>query len=433
MSSIKRRVCRWGFGAVISLGTIFLFGGTALAKEQLPVGTGHFSQLQAEYGTLTPNPLDQAAVEKCNSGGIQADTMCLEGTSPKIVGAVSVINGLMSGASVLGLNEACSKHKQVMDVATAAMTAFTAQCAYFKYSCESSCVSGKAQVEKNRLKLIKEKEHCLETSGLTVEGCGFDPQIANATKASAYLSKMIVNCNSYSTAITSSIVGAAALAKRYMVANQCETKTGTDCTANPNAAGCVVKLDCSKSENDTKVECICMKAPRTAGCPGASAPTTASVMGSSPGNSAAPAATPAPPTDPNFSLTQDLNGSKISGGPGSGGAGVGSPGAGGSGGGGRGADSAKSAAANGKSSLNANILSGDQGGGGGGGMRYGSGRSGQDSSAQYKAYLPGGEKDPGRNLASQPAQSEVTGAGGEDNWNKVSSRYRDNKPTLMGE
>ncbi|MEZ0392474.1 MAG: hypothetical protein ACAH59_09675, partial [Pseudobdellovibrionaceae bacterium] len=117
-----------------------------------------------------------------------------------------------------------------------------------------------------------------------------------------------------------------------------------------------------------------------------------------------------------------------------GGSGSGSAGSGGGGGGlGSGNSAAgKNGAADGKETkaLNPNILSGFDGGGGGGGSRGGGG--GRPDSP-YGAYMPGGSKDPSRNIASKTfGNGQVTGAGSKSNWEKVRERYVDNKPTLMG-
>ncbi|MFN7453752.1 MAG: hypothetical protein ACK5RO_03740, partial [Pseudobdellovibrionaceae bacterium] len=81
-------------------------------------------------------------------------------------------------------------------------------------------------------------------------------------------------------------------------------------------------------------------------------------------------------------------------------------------------------------------LDGGGGGGGGGGAGGGGfGGSGNDpSSSAYKAFMPGGAKDPSRSVAAQGAGSnEVTLGGGKSNFQKVRERYSENYSGLLGE
>jgi hypothetical protein len=95
------------------------------------------------------------------------------------------------------------------------------------------------------------------------------------------------------------------------------------------------------------------------------------------------------------------------------------------------ADVKKGQTADKKGSLNTNILSDYDGGGGG---ARGSGGGGSGGGSGYNAYMPGQRKDPSRALASQNAiSSQVTSAGSKSNWEKVTERYTENKPTLMGD
>ena len=81
------------------------------------------------------------------------------------------------------------------------------------------------------------------------------------------------------------------------------------------------------------------------------------------------------------------------------------------------------------SKVNTNILSGEGGGGGGGGGSFGGG-SGSSRDA-LRQYLPGGKRDPAQ-IAAQAVSKEVTSQGGKSNWEKITDRYRDNKPSLLG-
>jgi hypothetical protein len=389
-------------------------------------------------GDRSKMPLAITEAKACEAAKASASTACLESLSPDLQNGIAAINGLMSGADMLGVNNVCSKYRKAMDLAKTAMTAYSAACAYFKYTCDTTCQTSAKTITQSSTQLNAE---AIKMAALAPHDPNREDlpnvKLDQATLASMQKENVASQavCGSYKLQLASAAIGGAALMKKFTTAQKCEEDSSTvNCALTPMDPKCVVvAVDCTKSENNTKIECICLKNPRTAGCGGDASTSGNSVMASSQGSLRSSTSSDALP-DPNFSVSQDLSPSLKAGdipgsGAGGGAGGGAAPGSGSSGG--KGADNAKGGVQT-KSGFNTNILSGDSGGGGGGGGYRGGG--GSTDSDNYKAYLPGGAKDPTRALAS-PNQGavDVTGSGGADNWTKVTNRYRDNKPTLMGE
>jgi hypothetical protein len=366
--------------------------------------------------TYKPKPIFQNS-EACWASIQTANKMCLEGTSPKIAAGVATINVLLSGVSAMGLTEACSKYRKAMDVATAAMSAFAAQCAYFKYQCDKACHAASKAVGSNTV---------LTGFGQTVSSL----TNTNLAAEKQWLSRATTECDSYQLQIASAGAGLINLLKKSSEAKQCEDASKGD-----------KEIDCNKSENANNAKCICERTGNTApGCPGANTANAGGSSLSSVSTSTNSSSLQKNNSQNKFTTSEDRNGFgddelRKSGSSGSDPGGSGSMGggdgiSGGGSGGSGGSKGSKGGADSGKSKgLNPNILSGEYGGGGGGGFR---GRNGYDlpANSAYRAYMPGGAKDPSRATASDSKTNDVTGAGGEDNWKKVSNRYRDNRPKL---
>lgn len=225
-------------------------------------------------------------------------------------------------------------------------------------------------------------------------------------------------------------VGLMNVVKQSGMASQCQAQTATDCTKDPTNVACkTAAIDCTKAENSSNTQCICMANPASPGCAGYTGQSTAYPTASA---TTTPTATDSSTAVPNLGGVDSGVTAGAASGSGSGSAALGSSGGGGGGGLGSGGTNAnaKAGGADGKKEkMSANILSGYEGGGGGGGRGGGSG----SVNSAYNAYLPGGAKDPSRGLASQTfGNGEVTAAGSKSNWEKVSERYMDNKPTLVG-
>jgi hypothetical protein len=193
-------------------------------------------------------------------------------------------------------------------------------------------------------------------------------------------------------------------------------------------------VDCTIPTNNLNQTCICLAAPRTAGCPGGLDTSLNSSAANTMGATALGAYNPTTATAGGAAMDASgldgLAGKAID--PGTGLSGTGAPVGGkaaGIDGGSNGNAAGSPAAQKSASGLSTNILSGEGGGGGSGGGGY---NGGSDGASGLRQFLPGGKRDPASGLAGTAVSTGVTAPGGKTNWEKVRDRYRDNNPSLLG-
>lgn len=388
-------------------------------------GEASLKDATVAHDKLKDQPED---INTCNSRLQAAGNSCLESKSPLILESVNTLNGILATIDAANVTDSCSKFSQAMQVAKMGMTAFTVQCSGFKIACQSACSTSQKKIADR----IKECMNSKASASVGMDAHVIEFQCNNLYKDQLdFADKANSVCSSYAKTLATSVASVVTAWQRSTMGKTCADRTAA---AQP--------IDCTIAANAENVTCICQKDPRATGCPGASTGSTVSATAptqiTNGGTDGAVA-----DTDGNLQLTRDLGAnSKITPGtatssnsPGTG-TGVAVSGDGGSSGGiGSSAPSKSADGSKGNAKgLNANILSGDFGGGGGGSRGGGSGVEAGASNA-YRAFMPGGAKDPSnsRGTASAAAASGVTGAGGADNWQKVRSRYIDTKGTLLGD
>lgn len=223
-------------------------------------------------------------------------------------------------------------------------------------------------------------------------------------------------------------VSAAALIKSYFTAKQCDKKTQV-----------ATALDCGDAKNASVPECICLKNPRSQGCPNS----LAKAGGINNQSSSSPLASSTPTLTvrgaggigaDGKSVDRDLASAsaKAQGSDNVGGAQAGAPVGGGGGGSpslsGKSAGSREVPGPRGKSTFDANVNGGYEGGGGVGGFRgFRSDQDAKKALANYQKNL-----NPIK-VAAQAWAREVTPQSGRSNFEKVKARYNDNRRTLKGE
>lgn len=405
--------------------------------------------------------------------------MCFTEENENISSSIAVIQGLMAVAS--GVTNACNNFAKAMNVAKMGMAAYTAACGAAQVACNSKC--GAAEKSLNDFgTALKAAEAgiagCLTEAGLKKSNTvTFEIGIAMETACSAakgaitqvsakiqpewtasgatITAKASVCKISVPEMLGTALINLGAIAQGMAQSDQCkaDAEAQAACTnpANAQRADCVAAaactnpvnkdradcksliVDCGMSENTDKPICICKANPRMAGCEGVSTSLAtnsalgagnASGLGSSrlPNgglvNAPALAATGAP-----FEIPKNGNGTDGSGG--SGGGGASSAGlSGGSGG-----SPEKTSADGSKDAGNANILSTE--GGGGGGFKSGFGGY---SSPEYRDKLKSfaNKNGIGAKIAGNGWKNQVTDTGGKSNFEKVKTRYQENKSTLLG-
>ena len=390
-----------------------------------------------------------------------ASGLCREKTSPHLQKSLNDMNTIMGMIGGVAVKDACSNMAKLMRVGQAGLTAYTAACSAARAACEGACSTVNTNLKRIEKALAKTPPAQLAVCNPALLPDG-NPEPTASTICGNYKTSVTTFLGSLSTVVKLdsdlTIRKSIALKNKactYEYANMLlsagvgiasvmnSLKQSKDCDEQTNGTGVVAteeeKAKCADPKNAALPECICMANPRTPGCsngytkPGENSSASliagnkATGGGSTIGNKG-----PGPSTlggggdeDKNLAFTgnSDSDGAGAFG-SGSGGGGLGGGGLAGTGkGAGEGAEE--------KKGLNANILGAAGGGGGGGGGSW-SGVRGSGAASAYRAYLPGGAKDPARGLAGQQSWTrEVTGQGGKSNWEKVRDRYRDNKNSLL--
>lgn len=362
----------------------------------------------------------QGRIKECNFRTKLARGVCLTSMNPKIAAASTAITAILAGVEAMGQKQACEKFGGAMDIAKAAMTAYTAGCGAARLACTMSCEGLKRDIE-GAIKTLSGRS-------TTDASAAADIKTLNAILAKelavpgATTTSLLAQCDKYQLKIAAGAMGLVNIIQSAKGGKNCENATASNETST---------LDCSKPENAKVVECMCRTNPTLAGCAGAGSGSNDpyqnlagdySESSSSSDSNVDLSATPSIDTTSAFG-SADL---------GSGGAAGFNNGGGGQGGiAGNGSGKAADGGKGTGRGLNKNILSGYEGGSGGG--KGGAGYSDDGYANQFKAFMPGGEKDPTRNPANAVfAGGQVTGAGSKSNWEKVSERYQANRPTMVG-
>ncbi|WII72698.1 hypothetical protein QJS83_02290 [Bdellovibrio sp. 22V] len=402
----------------------------------------HFEKINAAYEQYT------GWRKSCLSNHSRAATACLESWSPDLAGTASNINILLSTLGGMAVKDTCNNFSKAMDLAKAGLTAYTSACGLMKAGCGFSCVKSRSGLEdmEKYATMASKSAQCAPTNAT-------DGGAACNTNKQAYLSRLqamlqytkqeqnkadkrsisgktSLCTGKYAQLAASAATGIMGLINSAKQGEKCEEESnGTGGTDPTVAAG----EKCADPANAQLPECICKANPRTPGCSNSYQKPGESSLAQV-GTGVTDKANVNPTRGPSDIDTSSGNGlgdmgrnessagdGGLPGAPTGGGAGLS-----GSGGGGSGGVAGKDEAST-KKGLNTDILSGAGGGGGGGFGSFGGGGS------NYRAYLPGGAKDPSKGVAGQQQawKNEVTGQGGKSNWDKVKERYRDNRNTLL--
>lgn len=383
------------------------------------------------------------AEEQCQSRSNIARKLCLTCTSPEISKAATGIGVAMSALDLTkGQAEACKKFGGVMDIAKAGIAAYNAACGGARMACSMGCEKLNVVLEQSIAELEvykKEQFSCYAKINATpppisvslqaqAQECfsesmnaGFDIKGLKQYQASGPKPALVV-CDTYKLKLAAGATGLLSIIQKSQAAKTCENQLTADSSSGD--------LDCSKPENAKVVECMCRTNPTLAGCAGGGSGSNDPYQ-----NLAGDYSESSASSDSNVDLSATPSidtSSAFASESGSGGAAGFNNGGGGQGGiagngSGKAADGSKVSARG----LNKNILSGYEGGSGGG-KGGSSGYSDDGYANQFKAFMPGGDKDPSRNPANAVfAGGQVTGAGSKSNWEKVSERYQANRPSFI--
>lgn len=376
---------------------------------------------------------------------------CLEFLSPHILDGVTTLNTLASTVGGMAVKDKCDKFAGAMDMAKQAMTAYTAACGAAKMGCGSACTSSQEGLEKMAKAIGSSKAKCKDPEDVDCSIVKLPMYYKTLNKINenaqqelkpaqnkSVADKTRLCTEKYAQLLISAGSGIASLAKSMSEGQDCSDKTKGD-TSQPQLANLNLAEKCKDPKNATLPECICEANPRTPGCANAlqkqgegnNGVNQLSAIGGDKLNSKeADRGVAGLGSDSGLPQIDHRNVNPDGGGA------AGAPVGGGSAGLGGGAGSSGvPGSGNGESQgsgLDLDRYGTGFSGGGGGAGRYGNGDGSGSGSGKYRAYLPGGAKDPSKGLAGQQAwRNEVTGQGGKSNFEKISERYRDNKNTLL--
>ena len=366
----------------------------------------------------------EAAKVSCVAKAKFAMGLCFSSTNPTIMHATAVIGGMTAVVGgAMSLTDSCSKIGEAMKYANVALTAYNTACAGAMLVCKSSCAN------------LLTTANAAETAGTWttnfISGEGPSPHPIDVLDPAT---TVMADCAGYKWNMIAAGAGILAMVAQFGIAKKCEKET-MNCKGNSVDPRCpAMTVDCSKTVNLTKVQCVCQIRPNTPGCMGATGGNrqdtysrmTPEGNGTTINSNLNGGGANLGPDTKGFKGTEDPTTSvKGAGGAGGGGA-AGGSGFSGAGAGGKKGETAKS--------LNANVLGGGDGGGGGGGGSggHGGGYDDLDPKSPYKAFIPGGANDPSRSgMSKEVYSSQITGGGGKSNWEKVRDRYRDHKSSLL--
>ncbi len=375
----------------------------------------NFSDVQATVREM------EVARDGCRQAGVGAQSLCIEGCNSNLLSTVSRAGGLMSGlAGASGTESTCKTMNMISELLNGGVTAMAAACATSQTRCKSSCgdVKTKAQAALeaiNKLKLPDSPgEQCKDAAKVITQ---LKPRLSEPIntemRGSGNTTGALLNqCQQqFSKQLTNAMMSSLQMVGAILNSKSCEQLSTAGTPVN----------DCTNPANALTQACVCAATPTANGC----SPTLAfrpPGSGNNDGfNSGAPTTLPGADGGGGVGFGGDTAfapGGK--GNPGSAPTGFGGT-AGAGALAGQGADPKGGAAGTG---LNGNILSGERGGSGGGG---GYGALGNNEPKAIAARL--GVRAPGSFQA--PTKVEVTGAGGRDNWQKISERYTQVRGSLL--
>lgn len=385
----------------------------------------------------------------CLNNQAMAAKACLEGWSDDIIDTTTALNMMLGTVSASSVKDSCSTWGKAMDLAQKGLTAYSTACGTMKAGCGATCLTASSGLKGMR-KAIAVQVTCSPTATdpyLVAEqnakcamyisnieslrkslAAALSEEENKATKESV-AGKLGLCVQKYAALLTSVATGMVSLAQ--------SGKDGKSCDAASNGTGITgMEEKCKNAANASLPECICLANPRTPGCAN-----SYQKVGEASAGQVSTGLTDAANLDPNREVAnfggEGIGGVEQASGNADGGSGMaGAPTGGGGGAGLGGGSGVGGGSANGevssKAGLNANILGGAGGGGGGNSWKSFGGGGGPSADGKYRAYLPGGDKDPNKGVAGQQAwKNEVTGQGGKSNWEKIRERYRDNKGSLL--
>ncbi len=418
-----------------------------------PIG----AKIKAVQHSCTTYPNAQ---KLCVSSQKLGSDACLQESSIGLNEATLAMQGLMAVGSAV-ITDSCGKAAQMVDIAKKGVAVYTVACNAQRIVCSTAC--GRVAEHITAIKAATGGKDngtvavapCTKADIPTVGSTGNEIEDMNKcddarvalendlNQISVQLSLELVDTDRSSVSgkkktcavdfagfTASAVATAGSLVQSYLQAQKCEKETAAKAAMAP--------LNCDDPANNSVPECICKRAPRSQGCANslvkAGGPEAATASGST-----APTLlgtrSGLPPEGTTVGRDPAGVAEKSTAASNAGGAHAGAPvGGSGSGGGiggtdGSGAGGQEMPGGHRGRGYNTNVMGGYDGGGGSGGGRGGF-RSDADANKALANYRKG--IDPVK-VAAQAWSREVSPQSGRSNFEKIKSRYNDNRRTLVGQ
>lgn len=330
---------------------------------------------------------------KCHTNQEDAEFICREKTNPNMQTTAMTVNGLLAGINSMAVNDACSTISKVMNVTNLALTTYTAACGALKYKCEQKCIPVDTALKKIRSGIAKAKgARCTPLIPTAAPACAevetrhqaYVQKVEAALKVelnpediNAIAGRTKLCVHEYKGLLISAGLGIVSVVKSLREARKCDDETSTASTAGSTAEASSSPDEASVADS-TATETVTADTTTEATTTSTSSSEVASSDTSSREESLSAEATT---TDTAGRTPLRRIGKK--------------------------ADSRATASSN----------------------------SEVAADSPYRAYLPGGTKDPtkGQNLsASSPTiRTEISSANGKTNFQKMRERFRSQGEKLL--
>lgn len=401
------------------------------------------TQAQSALKTLCTEAPESTA--SCSENFVPAGTACNPDTNSSVLQQTALIQTLLSTAQ--GLTDSCSTFSKAMSLGKAAMAAYTAYCSAKRQMCDSSCSKSVTLVKQmnsnaNAVYLKLGTTTCSNTA--TAEECAREnndkarvKEIIRITSSESQntsptvANKLKVCATDMTTLLGLGVANIASLAQAKSASDQCDKQTAANDSKAAADANASTTVDCGLAANADKPICICKANPRLKGCEGVSTSlATNSTMstggsGSTSGKGLAGNVGNGTDSAANKQFPSDLAKANKNDGTSSGSGMGGASSAGLTGSTDSGSGSEAQLAKN-SSAGNANILTTESGGGGG--YRFGFGSSSANRNPARGVANAGGAKG---KLSAMDWSNQVTSVAGKSNFDKIKTRYNENRTSLL--
>lgn len=403
-------------GVTTTVGSGVVPGGLEEAAASIKANVAIIAALPAEAlagmadFTIATLPAMQAGAAEyestrvaCYGAQTSASTMCMEQTNPNLISTIAKVNLGVAGLNSLAVNDACKSMSKIMTLAQAGMTGYLAVCGAMRLKCTTACGTTSAALTK--------------LSGATTGSAFCKPFPGpQAAVGAATCTKVLASYTGAITKIKAALAqeaNAADVTQRPIAAKVavCGKGYGLMLASGAVSLISIVKSmkESRKCDDDTDAG---GSSTSTAATDSSSTSATASTTTAGTATTGSGLVNETPDTSANLIVAPEASSSTGTADTTGASSQVRTANATGSG---SVSGSRSSLSSSGSSALSTKSTSAE----------LATTAPVSEATKVYQEYMPGGTKDPARNIAGQSAyEKEVTSAGGKSNWSKTRDAYR---------